>query len=111
MPVPPRARPQGLVTVRGNRHGSKDRRHAKRPTTHKGAGPWVKGYDHRLDGTCGATTIREPDDPRWSPELPDTYVSATCAQPRQHKGWHVAVDGYAWDPEDDSHYVHLPTTT
>jgi hypothetical protein len=86
-------------------------RHPKRPSSHKGAGPWRPGYDDRMGERCLATTVREPDSPRWHPEIPDTYVRASCSMGLRHKGWHVSVDGYAWHPEDDSTYVHLPTTS
>jgi hypothetical protein len=100
--------------MQGNRHGPKTRRKVTRanakPSTHTGPGPWVKGYDHRMELRCEATTVREPDDPRWSPEQPDTYVRASCSQAASHRGWHVSEDGYAWHPEDDAQYVLLPTT-
>jgi len=89
---------------------SKTRR-PSRPSSHKGSGPWVPGYLHEKDARCHATTVREPDDPRWSPDQPDTYVRAACNMGVNHKGWHVSVDGYAWHPEDESRYVHLPTAT
>jgi hypothetical protein len=63
-----------------------------------------------MEQRCEATTVREPDDPRWSPDQPDTYVRAECVQAKSHRGWHVTTDGYAWHPDDDAQYVVLPTT-
>lgn len=95
--------------MKGHRSGPKDRR--RRPaSTHRGDGPWSKGYDASMELRCMASTVREPDDPRWSPEHPDTYVRAECTQAASHRGWHVSRDGYAWHPEDDAQYVLLPTT-
>lgn len=100
------------MTVRGNRKGPKDRRQVGRrptPSTHHGEGPWRRGYDPTRDAKCEASTIREPDDPRWDPDVPDTYVRASCAQGQEHAGWHLADDGYAWDPADDTRYALFPT--
>lgn len=66
------------------------------------------GYNPRLGARCLATTVMFPDSPTWSPEAPDTVVTATCDQAGSHRGWHVSPDGYSWDPEDDGNYVHFP---
>lgn len=74
---------------------------------HKGSGPWRPGVASRHEAACGAVTIRDPEDPRWDPALPDTYVKATCVENLSHKGWHLAEDGYAWHPDDDLQHVVL----
>ena len=81
------------------------------PSTHKGDGPWKRGYDPTRDKPCGAKTVRDPEATDWSPEQPDTVVPAECIQPSEHRGWHVATDGYAWDPDDDTNHVVLTPTT
>lgn len=80
---------------------------------HPSARKWQPGYDapgEARHAPCGATTVRDPEDPRWDPDAPDTYVRATCTLGQTHKGWHVSVDGYAWHPEDEQQHVQLPTT-
>jgi hypothetical protein len=95
-----------------SRHLKSYRQHAAKAAERErlDSRPFPKGYNDALGHRCGATTIREPDDPRWDPDVPDTYVSATCNQNQNHRGWHVSPDGYAWDPDDDTNYVALPCT-
>ena len=91
---------------RGN--PGKDRR-ARAMAQHPSAGrEWAKGYDDRMGARCMATTVRDPEAGDWSPEQPDTVVTATCNLSQTHKGWHVDPDGYAWDPDDDAQHVQFP---
>ena len=94
--------------MKRDRPEAKARRAAMAQHPSNGSREWTKGYDDRMGTRCATVTIRDPEDPRWDPDLPDTYVKAECCQSQTHKGWHVARDGYAWDPDDDANHVQFP---
>lgn len=70
---------------------------------------FAPGYRDALALRCMATTVMDPEAHDWSPDQPDTVVTATCDLGQYHKGWHVSPDGYSWHPEDDTQHVQFPT--
>lgn len=81
---------------------SKSRGRAYNPRAAVGAVPrreasrWVRtrAYDHQP--ACGAVTLDEHN------------RRHVCAQAGlEHRGWHVTADGYAWNPDDPTQFIHL----
>lgn len=94
--------------MKRDRPEAKARREAMKVHPSNGSREWTKGYDDRMGARCMATTVRDPEAADWSPDQPDTIVTATCNQSQTHKGWHVDPDGYAWSPDDDAQHVQFP---